>query len=99
MLRLATPLAMAELGWMGMRFFPIVICGTGMLTGMDTVVAQAFGAREDAACRRTLVQGMWSALAIGPVVSVLLALTVPLLRAIGTNAHVMELLGPYIRAL
>src|SRR5665811_2535562 len=72
MLRLAAPLAMAELGWMSMGFvdaimagrlgaaaigagslgnmlfFPIAICGTGMLLGMDTLVAQAFGARDDA---------------------------------------------------
>ena len=70
MLRLALPLAMAELGWMAMGFvdtlmagrlsaaamgagslgnmlfFPIAICGTGMLLGMDTLVAQAYGARE-----------------------------------------------------
>ena len=32
----------------GMVFFPMAICGTGMLLGMDTLVAQAFGARDDA---------------------------------------------------
>ena len=123
MLRLAAPLAMAELGWMamgfvdtimagrlgaasigagslgGMLFYPIAICGTGMLAGMDTLVAQAFGARNDAACRRTLVQGLWIAAGVAPVVGLLLALTVPLLRAIGTNPRVMELLGPFVHAL
>jgi len=123
MLRLAAPLAMAELGWMamgfvdtlmagrlgaaaigagslgGMLFYPIVICGTGMLAGMDTLVAQAFGSRDDAACRRTLVQGLWIALGVAPVVALLLALTIPLLRAIGTNPRVMELLGPFVHAL
>ena len=68
MLRMAVPLALAELGWMAMGvvdtimagrlgaaamgagslgamlFYPIAICGTGMLLGMDTLVAQAFGA-------------------------------------------------------
>jgi MATE family multidrug resistance protein len=33
------------------------------------------------------------------VVALLLALTLPLLRAVDTNPRVMELLGPYIRAL
>ena len=123
MLRLAAPLAMAELGWMSMGFvdalmagrlgaaaigagslgnmlfYPIAICGTGMLLGMDTLVAQAFGARNDAACRRTLVQGLWIAAGVAPVVGLLLALTVPLLRALGTNPRVMELLGPYLHAL
>ena len=123
MLRLAAPLAMAELGWMsmgfvdtvmagrlgaaaigagslgGMLFYPIAICGTGMLAGMDTLVAQAFGARDDAACRRTLVQGVWIALGIAPIVALLLALTIPVLHAIGTNPRVMELLGPFVHAL
>jgi MATE family multidrug resistance protein len=123
MLRLAAPLAMAELGWMamgfvdtimagrlgaasigagslgGMLFYPIAICGTGMLAGMDTLVAQAFGAGDDATCRRTLVQGLWIAAGVAPVVGLLLALTVPLLRAIGTNPRVMELLGPFVHAL
>ena len=31
-----------------MLFYPIAICGTGMLLGMDTLVAQSFGA-DDAA--------------------------------------------------
>src|ERR1039457_4168225 len=99
MLRLAAPLAMAELGWMAMGFvdavmagrlgaaaigagslgnmifFPIAICGTGMLLGMDTLVAQSFGAKDATACRRTLVQGLWMAAALAPVVALLLALT------------------------
>ncbi len=123
MLRLAAPLAMAELGWMSMGFvdavmagrlgaaaigagslgnmlfYPIAICGVGMLSGMDTLVSQAFGATDDAACRRTLVQGLWIAAGVAPVVALLLALTIPLLRAVGTNPRVMELLGPYLRAL
>ncbi|MEO8370151.1 MAG: MATE family efflux transporter [Candidatus Solibacter sp.] len=123
MLRLAAPLAMAELGWMAMGFvdtvmagrlgaaeigagalgstlfFPIAICGTGMLLGMDTVVSQAFGARDDAACRRTLAQGIWMALGLAPVVALLLALTIPLLRAVGTNPNVMGLVAPFTYAM
>jgi multidrug resistance protein, MATE family len=123
MLRLAAPLAMAELGWMAMGFvdtlmagrlgaaaigagslgnmlfYPIAICGVGMLAGMDTLVAQAFGARDDAACRRTLLQGLWIAAGVSPVVALLLALTIPLLRAVGTNPRVMELLVPYLHAM
>jgi MATE family multidrug resistance protein len=123
MLRLAAPLAMAELGWMAMGFvdalmagrlgaaaigagslgnmlfYPIAVCGSGMLLGMDTLVSQAFGATDDAACRRTLVQGLWIAVGIAPVVVLLLALTIPLLRAVGTNPRVMELLVPYLNAM
>jgi MATE family multidrug resistance protein len=123
MIRLAAPLAMAELGWMimgfvdtvmagrlspaaigagslgGMLFFPIVICGTGMLYGMDTEVAQNFGARDDTACRRSLIQGLWLAAAIAPVAMIVLAAMLPLLRAVHTNPNVMELLDPFVKAL
>jgi MATE family, multidrug efflux pump len=123
MVRLAAPLAVAELGWMAMGFvdvvmagrlgpaaigagglgsmlfFPIVIAGTGLISGMDTLVSQAFGARNDDDCRGTLISGVWLSVAITPVVAALLLLTVPLLRAIGTNPEVMDLLGPYVSAL
>jgi MATE family multidrug resistance protein len=123
MLRLATPLALAELGWMsmgfvdtvmagrlgaaamgagalgGMLFFPIAVCGTGMLLGMDTLVSQAFGARDEESCRRTLITGCWIALVNAPAVAIVLALTIPLLRITGTNPHVMALLGPFLYAL
>ena len=123
MLRLAVPLALAELGWMamgfvdtvmagrlgaaamgagalgGMLFFPIAVCGTGLLLGMDTLVSQAFGARNDDACRRTLVNGLWVALINAPLVAGVLALTIPLLRITGTNPSVMALLEPFLDEL
>jgi MATE family multidrug resistance protein len=123
MLRLAMPLAMADLGWMtmgfvdvvmagrlgpaaigaggvgSMLFFPIVIAGTGLTSGLDTFVSQAYGAKQDDECRRSLIAGLWLALAITPAVTVLLLATIPLLRAIGTNPEVMELLGPFVGAL
>ncbi len=123
MLRLATPLALAELGWMAMGFvdivmagplgpaaigagslgnmlfFPIVICGTGMLLGMDTLVAQAFGAKDLRDCRRTLVNGMWLGVGLAPVLAIVLWLMIPLLRSVGTNPRVLVLLAPYLKAL
>jgi MATE family multidrug resistance protein len=123
MLRLATPLAMAELGWMtmgfvdtvmagrlsaaalgagslgGMLFFPIVICGTGMLYGLDTEVARCFGGRDDEGCRRAIVQGVWLAAIVGPLSAAALAAMIPLLRAVGTNPDVMQLLAPFVQAL
>jgi MATE family multidrug resistance protein len=123
MLRLAAPLALAELGWMAMGvadtvmagplgaaavgagslgamlFYPVVISGTGMLLGMDTLVAQSFGASDIRDCRRTLVSGLWLAAALTlPVTAVLMAL-LPLLAATGTNPRVMVHLVPFVRAL
>ena len=123
MIRLAAPLAMAELGWMfmgivdtvmagrlgaaaigagslgSMLFWPIVICCAGILYGMDTEVSQSFGARDEAACRRSLIQGLWLAVAISPVAAAALASMLPLLRAVHTNPSVMELLDPFVKAL
>jgi len=120
MVRLAAPLAIAELGWMfmgivdtlmagplgpaavgtgslgSMVFFPIAICGTGMLLGMDTLVSQAFGANDQQDARRTLVNGIWLGTALAPLVALVLWSLIPVLRAAHVNPRVMEMLGPFI---
>jgi len=123
MVRLAVPLALAELGWMAMGlvdtimagrlgaaavgagglgamlFYPIAICGTGMLLGMDTLVAHAFGADDVQDCRRTLINGVWLAILLTlPLFAVLRGLT-PLLHATGTNPRILALFGPFVNAL
>jgi MATE family multidrug resistance protein len=123
MLRLAAPLALAELGWMAMAvvdtimvgplgaaavgasslggsvFYPIGVVGTGLLLGMDTLVAQSFGARDPRDCRRTLVDGCWLALGLSPVIAAALAALVPLLSRSRTNPHVLGLFVPYFGIL
>jgi MATE family multidrug resistance protein len=123
MMRLAAPLALAELGWMTMGIvdtimagrlgaaalgagslgnmvvYPVAICGTGMLLGMDTLVAQSHGAQDHLDSRRTLVNGVWLGLALSPLVAVVTLGLVPVLRAAGTNPRVMTLLAPYMKAL
>ena len=123
MVRLAAPLAIAELGWMamgfvdtvmagrlgaaamgagslgGMLFYPVVICATGMLYGMDTEVARSFGAGDGNAGRRSLIQGLWLAVLVGPLAAAALWAMLPLLRAVDTNPRVMELLDPFVKAL
>ncbi|MBZ5724995.1 MAG: MATE family efflux transporter [Acidobacteriia bacterium] len=123
MLRLAAPLALAELGWMAMGvvdtimagplgaaaigagslgsilFYPIAICGTGMLLGMDTLVSQSFGADDAHDCRCTLVNGLWLGLVLAPALALAIWALIPLLRAAGTNPRVMELLAPFLDAL
>src|SRR5579872_5217361 len=107
MLRLATPLAMAELAWMSMGivdsimagrlgpaalgavslgtmvFYPIVIAGTGMLLGMDTLVAQAHGAEDAGEERSSLIAGVWLGLFLAPLTAVAVLATIPVLRAAG----------------
>src|SRR3954463_15737439 len=91
MLRLAAPLALAELGWMAMGivdtimagplgpaaggagvlgdmgFYPLASSLTGLLLGMDTLVAQAYGRSDAQDSRKTLINGVWLAVALTPV--------------------------------
>jgi multidrug resistance protein, MATE family len=123
MLRLAAPLALAELGWMvmgivdtvmagplgaaavgagglgAMVFYPVVTAGMGLLFGMDTLVAQSFGAGDARDGRRTLVAGLWLALLLAAPIAALLWVMIPLLASIGTHPRVMAHLTGYLRAL
>jgi MATE family multidrug resistance protein len=123
MLRMALPLALAEIGWMAMGvvdtimagrlgaaaigagslggnlFYPIAIFGTGLLLGMDTLVAQSFGADDPRDCRRSLVNGVWLAAGLAIPLALVIWALIPLMRAVGTNPRVMVLLGPYLKAL
>src|SRR5476649_245757 len=91
MLRLAAPLAVAELAWMAMGFVDIVMAGP--------LVAQAFGAGNLRDCRRTLINGLWLGMGLAPVLAMVLRLMIPLLRSTGTNPRVLVLLVPYLTAL
>lgn len=82
-----------------MIFYPIVICGTGLLYGMDTLVSQAFGANDTRETRRTLVDGLWLAVAAVPVIAAIVIAAIPLIRFAGANPHIDALFEPYLKAL
>ena len=82
----------------GILFYPIAAWGTGILLGMDTLVAQAFGAKNQPDCRRTLVNGIWLALGMSPLLGAVIWSIPSLLRVLGTNPHVMLLLVPFLKA-
>src|SRR4051794_9073600 len=122
-LRLAAPLALAELGWMAMGivdtimagplgpaalgagilgnmvFYPLAMSFTGLLLGMDTLVAQAFGARALQDARHTLINGAWLAILLTPATIVLTMASIPAMTAAHVNAEVMAECVPYMRAL
>src|SRR5436190_3556295 len=123
MLRLAAPLALAELGWMAMGivdtvmagplgpaalgagilgnmvFYPLALSFIGLLLGMDTLVAQAFGARELDDARHTLINGVWLAILLTPITIVLTMAAVPAMAAVKVNEAVMAECVPYMRAM
>jgi MATE family multidrug resistance protein len=99
---MAGPLGAAALGACtlgNMVFYPVAVCGIGVLLGMDTLVSQSFGAADHRDCRKTLVDGVWLAFALTvPIVSILLAV-VPGVSAVGTNPRVLAHFIPYLKAL
>ena len=99
---MAGPLGPAAIGagsLGNMLFYPTAISGTGLLLGMDTLVAQSFGASDARDCRRTLVNGVWVAVMLTPPLWLIIWGLVPLMGALGTNPSVLVQFGPYLKAL
>lgn len=91
MVKLATPVVLAELGWMLQGIVDVImvgrlgpvgigavalgnalyyapsIFGIGLILGLDTVVAQAFGRKDFDDCHRWLAQGVYIAIAATPL--------------------------------
>ena len=123
MLALATPLVLAELGWMVMGivdtmfvgrvsaeavgavsvgttvFYTISIVAGGLLLGLDTLVAQAYGAGDPADGRHSLVNSIWLVLILVPCVMLAVWGVIPLLAWSGVNPEVLSKTRPYIGAL
>lgn len=93
----ATAVGAGSLG--NMLLYPIAICGTGMLLGLDTLVSQAFGAGDARDCRRSLVNGLWLSVAITPLLMAVILGLIPIVHAAGTNPKVFAQFTPYLATL
>ena len=82
-----------------MIFYTVAICGTGLLLGLDTLVAQAYGAGDLEECRRSLASGIWLGTLLAPVTIGVSLACLPLLRWYGINAHVYQQLTAFVTAL
>ena len=60
--------AIGAVGLGTMVFYGIAICAAGVLLGLDTLVAQAFGAGDRKDCHRSLVSGVGMAVLMIPAV-------------------------------
>src|SRR5947209_9856763 len=93
------PSAIGAIAIGGSIFYAFAIFGTGVLLGLDTLVAQAFGAGDREDCRRSLAAGVYFALLLAPVLMLLFYLTPSVFGAIGIDKNVSALAGDFIRGL
>lgn len=80
--------ALAGAGLGGSVFIAFAILGMGLVTGVEPLVAQAFGAGDARGARRALWQGSWLALAAGAPLAALCAGTALLLGGLGLEPEV-----------
>ena len=80
-------------------FYMVGIFGSGLLLGLDTFVAQAYGSGDQEECRRCLINGFWLALFLIVPVMAVVELAIPMLGKFGIDPGVLRDTQPYMRAL
>jgi multidrug resistance protein, MATE family len=80
-------------------FIVLALFGEGLLLGLDTLVAQAFGAGNREDCHRSLINGVYLSLALTPLLSAPIFLLPQLLRAVHVDALIASETIPYTNAL
>ena len=73
--------------------------GIGLLLGLDTLVAQAYGRKDYDGCHRWLAQGVYLALLVTPMVMVAVWLASFGYARVGIGAEVAGPAGSYLRVL
>ena len=80
-------------------YYAIVFFAIGMLTGVETLVAQAFGHRDGEDCLLTLAQSMWIVILGIPVVMLATLACIPVLGRFGVSPELVTETSRYLHAL
>ncbi len=91
------PEAIGAVGIGSSLFLALVIFGVGLLFGLDTFVAQAYGAGRLDECHRWLVDGVHLSLFLTVPLTGVAVLGIATLPLWGFRAEVLELTVPYLR--
>src|SRR5512141_2822286 len=94
-----SPEAIGAVGVGSSLFMGVAIFAMGLLLGLDTLVAQAFGAGRLDDCHRWLAQGVTLAVALTAPVTALLLFIARSLDSLGMNPEVRRLAEPYLVTL
>ena len=93
----ATSIGAVSLG--STLFYTIGIFGSGVFLGMDTLVAQAYGARKLDECHRILWNALYLALFLTPILMLFVVAFVPLFPRFGLAPELVGQTVPFLEAL
>jgi MATE family multidrug resistance protein len=93
----ATAIGAVSLG--STLFYTIGIFGSGIMLGLDTLVAQAYGAGRLEECHRTLWNALYLALMLSPAVMFAVLACVPLFPRFGLSPALVASTVPFLKAL
>jgi len=80
-------------------YHSVAIFGAGLLLGLDTFVAQAYGREDLNDARHSLVNGLFLALALTPILMLAVSFWPPLMQHFGISAELVGPMRPFLRAL
>jgi MATE family multidrug resistance protein len=80
-------------------YHSVAIFGGGLLLGMDTFVAQAYGREDLDDARHSLVNGLFLAFALTPVLMLAVSFWPPLMQRFGISVELVGPMRPYLQAL
>jgi MATE family multidrug resistance protein len=94
-----SPAAIGAVGISSAIFYTPTLFGIGLLLGLDTLVAQAFGRGDFDDCHRALAQGVYLAIGYTPVAMLLVGIAPHFFPAMGITEAVRAPATEYIRLL
>lgn len=106
--QLMTLVDLAVLGRLGAReiaaaglanaiFFALAVIGMGVSFGVDPLISQAVGGGDGLRARSMLWQGVWLALAVSAVITVLMLIAPLILRPFGVQAELIAMATTFLR--
>lgn len=93
----ATAIGAVSLG--STLFYTIGVFGSGVMLGMDTLVAQAYGARKLEECHRIMWNSLYLAGAIAPLLMLSVLSLLPLFPRVGLEPALAAQTVPFLKAL
>jgi MATE family, multidrug efflux pump len=93
----ATAIGAVSLG--STLFYTIGIFGSGTMLGLDTLVAQAYGAGRLEECHRTMWNSLYFACAFSPLLMTAMLAVVPLFSRFGLAPELVAQTVPFLKAL